>query len=142
MTKQTKTILFVCEGNKIRSQMAEAFYRQQAGPYQVASAGTLAEKDDPPSQLAIEAMKELGIDISRQSASRLTQAMIEAADLVVIFPTIYQPAYINDNPNTVHWNNADPYYFGGHDAVQFMLQTRDDIRRRVVDLIAEQSNSD
>lgn len=138
----TAKILFVCEGNKVRSQMAEAFYRQLGGPFEVSSAGSLAENGDPPSSLASKSMLEIGIDISQQTGSRLNQAMIEAADLVILFPTTYMPSYALDSPKAEFWQNADPYYYPAGDKTDFMRQTRDDIERQVERLIARQLSRD
>ena len=59
------TVLFLCTGNSARSQMAEGLLRAKAGDrYQVESAGT-----DPAAvvnPLAVEVMREIGIDISSQ----------------------------------------------------------------------------
>jgi arsenate reductase len=57
-------VLFLCTGNSARSQMAEGFLRHYAGDqYEVLSAGTKPSKLNP---LAVEAMREIGIDISHQ----------------------------------------------------------------------------
>ncbi len=59
-------VLFVCSHNSARSQMAEGWLRHLAGDhFEVASAGVEPGTLNP---LAVEAMKEVGIDISRQKA--------------------------------------------------------------------------
>ena len=77
-----KTVLFVCVHNAARSQMAEAFFNEMAdGRHVGISAGSQpAERVNP---VAVEAMGELGIDISGARPKRLTADMIERADLVV-----------------------------------------------------------
>src|SRR3990167_1894983 len=58
-----KRVLFICVHNSARSQMAEAFLNQMAGDrFEVESAGLEPGKLNP---LAIEVMKEAGIDISQ-----------------------------------------------------------------------------
>ena len=138
MAKSKPVILFICEGNKVRSQMAEAFYRQQGGLYQPLSAGTLAENGDPPSQLATSAMDEIGIDISSQTGRRLTQEMVDKADKIIIFPTTYMPSYASESPKAEFWENADPYYYPQGDKTDFMRRTRDDIKQQVEQLIAKE----
>jgi arsenate reductase len=55
-------ILFLCSGNSCRTQMAEAFLRHEAGDhFEIVSAGSEAAPLDPD---AIEAMREIGIDVS------------------------------------------------------------------------------
>jgi len=57
-------ILFVCTGNSARSQMAEGWARQLVGDrFEIYSAGTAPRGVNP---LAVEVMKEKGIDISHQ----------------------------------------------------------------------------
>ena len=61
-------VLFLCTGNSARSQMAEGFLRHFAGEqFEVLSAGTNPGTLNP---LAVQAMAELGIDISRQTSKK------------------------------------------------------------------------
>lgn len=77
-----KTILFVCVHNSGRSQMAEAFLNQMAKGQALAySAGTQpADKINP---VVVEAMKEVGIDISGNKPKMLTMGMVEKADKII-----------------------------------------------------------
>jgi len=60
-----KTVLFVCEGNRARSQMAEGFFNAWAPPgWRGISAGTKPKETVHPA--AVELMRAVGIDISRQ----------------------------------------------------------------------------
>lgn len=120
--------------------MAEAFYRQLGGSYLATSAGTLADDGGQASSSAVDVMDELSIDIRQQTSQRVTQPMIEAADLVVLFPTTYSPPYLEDNPNTIKWYDADPYYSPSGDAREFMHRTRDNIRQQVQALIDQQAS--
>jgi glycine hydroxymethyltransferase len=74
-----KTVLFICTGNVCRSPMAEGLFRQAVhgrGDYRVLSAGLGAMEGQPPSPFAVQAVKELGIDISGPSwCSRLTTSL-------------------------------------------------------------------
>src|SRR5438128_1684601 len=80
-----KTILFVCTGNVCRSPMAEGIFRQAVkgrGNYRVLSAGLGALEGQPPSAYAVQAVKELGIDISGQRSRMLTPEMVQQADYI------------------------------------------------------------
>ncbi len=80
-----KTILFVCTGNVCRSPMAEGIFRQAVrgrGNYRVLSAGLGALEGQPPSMYAVQAVKELGIDISDQRSRALTPEMVQQADYI------------------------------------------------------------
>src|SRR6185295_3371375 len=80
-----KTILFVCTGNVCRSPMAEGILRyalQGRGDFRVLSAGLGAMEGQPPSAYAIQAVRELGIDISRQRSRMLTPELVHQADFI------------------------------------------------------------
>jgi glycine hydroxymethyltransferase len=80
-----KTILFVCTGNVCRSPMAEGLFRHTMrgrNDFRVCSAGLSAAEGLPPSDHAIHAMRELGIDIARQTSRQLTAKMVQEADYI------------------------------------------------------------
>ncbi|HXU78452.1 MAG TPA: ribose 5-phosphate isomerase B [Methylomirabilota bacterium] len=80
-----KNILFVCTGNVCRSPMAEGILRsavQGRGNYRVLSAGLGAMEGQPPSPYAVQAVRELGIDISNQRSRMLTPELVETADFI------------------------------------------------------------
>ena len=77
-----KTVLFVCIHNSGRSQMAEAFFNHMAkGKAEALSAGTQPAKNVYP--VVVEAMREVGIDISGNMPKALTLDMVEKADRVI-----------------------------------------------------------
>ncbi len=80
-----KTILFICTGNVCRSPMAEGLFRKAVegrSDYRVMSAGLGAVEGQPPTGHAVQAVKELGIDISGQRSRMLTPELVEEADYV------------------------------------------------------------
>src|SRR5574338_360459 len=80
--KGVETVLFVCVQNAGRSQMAEGFFRKYApNDHEVISAGTVPTSQINP--VAVEVMKEVGIDISNQKPKDLTEDMIEDATTII-----------------------------------------------------------
>jgi RpiB/LacA/LacB family sugar-phosphate isomerase len=80
-----KTVLFVCTGNVCRSPMAEGIFRQAVqsrGDYRVFSAGLGAMEGQPPSHYAVQAVRELRIDIAAQRSRMLTPELVQQADYI------------------------------------------------------------
>ena len=77
----TKRVLFLCTGNSARSQMAEALLPLIAGQhFQVFSAGTQPVGLNPST---VEAMRDLGVDISHQRSKHLEEFLGEEFDYVI-----------------------------------------------------------
>ena len=130
-----KRILFVCVENAGRSQMAEAFANYYGrGMLIVSSAGNKpADKVNP---VVVEAMKEKGIDISMNKPKLLTFQMAQDADLIVTMGCDDQG--ICPGPffkPTVDWKLEDPK----GKLIEEVREIRDEIERRVQNLIAEQT---
>src|SRR6476646_3579178 len=80
-----KTILFLCTGNVCRSPMAEGLFRHAVkgrGEFRVLSAGLGAIDGQPPTNHSVQAMREIGLDISRQRSNALTADMVRSADYI------------------------------------------------------------
>ena len=78
-----KTILFVCTGNICRSPMAVGLFEHAAkGRYRVLSAGLGAVDGMPPSEHAVRALKDLGLDIRGLRSRRLTGDLIQQSDYI------------------------------------------------------------
>ena len=123
------SVLFVCVHNAGRSQMAAAFLTALSqGGVEVRSAGsTPADSINP---AAVEAMAEVGIDISTQSPKVLTPDTVESSDVVItmgcgdacpVFPGVSYRDWALDDPAGQ-----------GVDAVR---PIRDNIRARVSELL-------
>ena len=130
LMRQKKTILFVCVENAGRSQMAEGFFNRYAPPgYLAVSAGTKpAGRINP---LAVQAMNEVGIDISRQKSKTITDDMIRGSIKAVNMGCMDRsecPLLFLNNP--VDWAIEDPK----DKPIQRVREIRDEIERRVKDL--------
>ena len=81
-----KTILFLCTGNVCRSPMAEGLFRHAVmgrGEFRILSAGLGAVDGQPPTPHSVQAMHEIGIDISQQRSRALTAELVRSADLIL-----------------------------------------------------------
>jgi arsenate reductase len=132
-------ILFLCTGNSCRSQMAEGWARELGGDrHTIQSAGIEAHGKNP---RAIAVMREAGIDISGQESTRVTEAMLAAADVVVTVcghADAHCPA-VPGGVRKIHWPLDDPARASGsEDSVMDVFRaSRDDIRNRVLALLEE-----
>jgi len=82
----TKSLLFVCTGNTCRSPMAERLMADRCKHlpgWTFSSAGIFAETGAPPSPLAVDALREVGIDLTGHRARPVSPALIRDADLII-----------------------------------------------------------
>jgi protein-tyrosine-phosphatase len=129
-----KTVIFVCVHNSGRSQMAESFFNQMAAGKAVAfSAGT--QPGDKVNPIVVEAMKEVGIDISGNQPKMLTLETIEKADKMITMGCgsdaggLCPAGFVE----TEDWALEDPM----GKPISAVRIIRDEIKRRVIDLLAE-----
>ncbi|MFI8192456.1 arsenate reductase ArsC [Streptomyces sp. NPDC085946] len=125
------SVLFVCVHNAGRSQMAAGFLTHLAGDrVEVRSAGSVP--GDRVNPAAVEAMKEVGVDISAAEPRILTTEAVQASDYVVTMgcgdacPVFPGKKYLD-------WALEDPAGKG----VEAVRPIRDEIRTRVEALVAE-----
>ena len=134
-------ILFLCTGNACRSQMAEGWAKWYGRPlFDIQSAGIESHGKNP---RAIAVMKEAGVDIAKQESTKVTDEMIERADLVV---TVCGHAdehcpVLPPGTRKEHWPLEDPAkaekdFKGDEERImQQFRDSRDDISRRVKELL-------
>ncbi|MGV9252611.1 arsenate reductase ArsC [Streptomyces sp. NPDC003697] len=125
------SVLFVCVHNAGRSQMAAGFLSHLAGDrIEVRSAGSVP--GDQVNPAAVEAMKEVGVDISAATPRVLTTEAVQASDYVVTMgcgdacPVFPGKKYLD-------WALEDPAGKG----VEAVRPIRDEIKIRIEALIAE-----
>lgn len=133
-TEQTPTkprVLFVCVHNAGRSQMAAGFMTHLGqGRVEVLSAGSAPKDSINP--IAVEAMAEVGIDISKNSPKVLTNGAVEQSDAVITMGCgdvcpFYPGKRYED------WVLDDPAGQG----IESVRVIRDEIKARVEALLAE-----
>jgi arsenate reductase len=129
MLARVKRVLFLCAHNSARSQMAEGFLRAFAGDrFEIQSAGTRATRVHP---LAINVMRELGIDISRHE-SKSVDDVGEGWDVVVTVCDASCPVPPRSGLK-LRWKVPDPSAARETEAerLEVFRRVRDSIRSRV-----------
>ena len=126
----SRKILFVCVENAGRSQMAEAFFRKYSPKgYEPISAGTKPSGAINP--VAVQAMKEVGIDLDSQTPKILTNEIIADSVLSVnmgcMDKTECPAVFMRDS---VNWNIEDPK----GKSIDKVREIRDDIEQKVREL--------
>ena len=141
--KEKIRVLFICVHNSARSQIAEALLNRLAGDrFEAESAGLEPGQLHP---LAVEAMREMGVDISMKqtkgvfdlhgqgrSYGYVIAVCDEASQTCPIFPGL---------PTNLHWSFDDPSAFTGTDEEKLakMRRVRDEIRRKIEEFIKERN---
>jgi arsenate reductase len=130
---EKKRVLILCTGNSARSQMAEGLLRHDAGNrFDVASAGV------EPSRVraeSIEAMREIGIDISEHRSKSIDEFIGQAFDYVI---TVCDNAnercpVFPGNTKRIHWSFEDPAAAEGDEDTKLAVfrRVRDEIRHHL-----------
>jgi arsenate reductase len=133
-----KRVLFICVHNSARSQIAEALLKHIAGgSFEVESAGLEPGKLNP---LAIEVMKEIGIDISQNKTKSVFDFYKEGKryDYVITVCDESQAQKCPVFPGTtatrrIHWSFDDPASFQGSwkEKLEQTRQIRDKIKQQI-----------
>ena len=129
--KEQPEVLFVCVHNAGRSQMAAGLVKLRSqGRIHVRSAGSAPAEEINPA--AVQAMAELGVDLSEEFPKPLTNDAVSAADVVITMGCgdacpFYPGKRYED------WDLEDP---AGRD-LEMVRGIRDEIDQRVQQLIGE-----
>ena len=127
----TPSVLFVCVHNAGRSQMAQGFLAHLAGDrIEVRSAGT--EPGDRINPAAVEAMAEVGIDITAQTPKILTPDTVQTSAVGITMGCGDSYPYF-PGVDYRDWKLDDPAGLG----VDAVRPIRDDIERRIRELLTE-----
>ena len=126
-------VLFLCTHNSARSQMADGLLRQLGGDrFEAHSAGTEATNVR---RLAIKAMSELGIDISKHTSKTLDSYVSDRFAYVITVCDDANEAcpYFPNAEHRVHWSLPDPSEATGTEDEQLAVyrKVRDELRARI-----------
>jgi arsenate reductase len=137
-----KKIIFLCTGNSCRSQMAEGFVREIGkGVIEPYSAGLSPKGVD---ERAERVMKEIGIDISKQTSKAVDEKLLKQMDIVI---TLCDDAaescpWTPPEIRRLHWSMKDPAKAEGaeEEVLDEFRKVRDEIEQRVKNLVEEVRN--
>ncbi len=125
-------ILFLCVANSARSQMAEGLARALLGPeVDVLSAGSAPSRLNP---LAVDALNELGIDISPQRSKGVESIEPAGIDLVITLCAEEVCPVFLGRARRLHWPLPDPAAASGDAAPQRFREVRDELKKRILRL--------
>jgi arsenate reductase len=129
-----RTFIFACIHNAGRSQMSAALFNQYVdrSKARAISAGTQPAQHVHP--VVVDAMRELGIDLSAAKPQKLTSELAQGAEMLITMgcgdECPYVPGLRRDD-----WPLPDPKGQG----IEVVRQTRDEIRERVVALLKREN---
>ena len=136
-------VLFICTGNSCRSQIAEGLLKDMANEhFEAFSAGSHPSRVHPN---AIVVMKENNIDISDHTSDSINQFRNVGINIVI---TVCDNAnqvcpVFPGNVKRIHWSIDDPFrgWDSGEAHLRDFRKTRDELRKRIQDLINEVEQS-
>jgi len=131
--KKKAKVLFLCTGNSCRSQMAEGWLRHLAGDrFEVSSAGTQPAGLNPG---AVDAMRELGIDISGHRSKHLNEFLgVRFDHVITVCDRAKETCPIFPGARSLlHWRFDDPAAARGSDEERRKVfqRVRDEIGSRI-----------
>ena len=138
MSRAAPRVLFLCTGNSCRSQMAEGWARQLGGDrLEVFSAGTAPKGLHP---LAVKAMAEAGVDISRQTSKHLDAFDGQRFDYAItVCDRAKESCPFWPGAGMLHWSFDDPAEASGSEdeRLKVFRRVRDEIKHRVALFLSE-----
>ena len=131
-----KTVVFLCVANSARSQMAEGLLRARAPDgWQAYSAGSHPARL---SSTAVEAMREIGIDITAQHSKGVDDVPLAEADLIItLCAEEICPVVPGGRAKRLHWPLPDPAGVREPAArLDRFREVRDELAQRIAELLA------
>jgi arsenate reductase len=128
-----RTFIFACVHNAGRSQMSAAFFNQLADPTKARGISAGTQPGERVHPVVVDAMREMGIDLSSAKPQKLTAELAKNAEMLITMgcgdECPYVPSLRRDD-----WPLPDPKGQG----IESVRQTRDEIKQRVLLLLAEE----
>lgn len=125
-----RKFIFACIHNAGRSQMSAALFNQYVDPFRAHAISAGTQPADRVHPVVVDAMRELGIDLSAAKPQKLTAELAQGADMLITMgcgeECPYVPGLRRDD-----WPLPDPKDQG----IEAVRQTRDEIRSRIVALL-------
>ena len=131
-----RTFIFACVHTAGRSQMSAAFFNKLADPILARAISAATHPADHVHPVVVDAMREVGIDLSDAKPQKLTAGLAQNAEMLVTMgcgdECPYVPGLRRDD-----WPLPDPK---GQE-IETVRQTRDEIKRRILLLLAQEQLS-
>ena len=125
-----KTFIFACVHNAGRSQMSAAFFNQLVDPNAARAISAGTHPADQVHPVVVEAMREVGLDLSAARPQKLTAELAQNAEMLITMgcgdECPYVPGLRRDD-----WPLPDPKGQG----LESVRKTRDEIRSRIISLL-------
>ena len=131
-----KKVLFLCNGNSARSQMAEGILRHRRGnDYEAFSAGIKPTSVHP---MTIKVMAEIGIDISSQRSKSIDEFRDLDFDFVITVCDNAKEAcpFFPKGARRIHWSFIDPAEAKGTEDARLIVFRK--VRDQIMEMIKEQ----
>jgi len=132
-------IMFLCTGNSCRSQMAEGFAKELGkGLLELHSAGLSPHGVNP---RAVAVMKEIGIDISKQTSKSIDEQLLKKMDIIITLCGNAAESCPLTPPGIrkIHWPLEDPAKAAGseEEIMSEFRRVRDEIEKKAKNFINE-----
>lgn len=132
MLKKPVQIYFLCNENRCRSQIAEAFAKHYSGAHVIVESAGLEPHDIHP--FTLEVMKEIGIDLSGHTSNKINMNFFITSNVIVRLcqQVAERCPIVPFGIKSVNWNIEDPLISGD---IQTVRKSRDEIQQKVIELL-------
>lgn len=114
---QHPKVLFICKGNWVRSQIAEAIYNKLTNSEDATSAGTYTGAPDEPEGMKLirimpmnffETLEAHGLNLRQKTTRKLTRKMLDEAEVAVCMAEDpFVPEWLESDPKVIWWTVSD-----------------------------------